>query len=146
MRRWHANATGARAWTRQRLLGLLAATTGCALMMAPLGGGQGWPGSRGTVWVTNQTLDTVAAYDARSGALLRTLSVGAKPIGVVAPPGTRKVYVANEAAVPVWPAATILPLQDPATATRGPSRDPAKGPDGGASGGELSSGSPPGSI
>lgn len=97
MRRWHANATGARAWTRQRLLGLLAATTGCALMMAPLGGGgQGWPGSRGTVWVTNQTLNTVAAYDARSGALLRTLSVGAKPIGVVAPPGTRKVYVANE--------------------------------------------------
>src|SRR6266498_1028504 len=112
MRRWHANATGARAWTRQRLLGLLAATTGCALMMAPLGGGQGWPGSRGTVWVTNQTLDTVAAYDARSGALLRTLSVGAKPIGVVAPPGTRKVYVANEAAVPVWPAATIPP-KDP---------------------------------
>ncbi len=33
--------------------------------------------------------------------------------------------------------------QDPATGTRSPNRDPAKEPDGGASGGELSSGSPP---
>jgi YVTN family beta-propeller protein len=97
MGRWHAKATEGRAWLRRRLLGLMAATTGCSLMLAPLGGGgQGWPGSRGTVWVTNQTLNTVAAYDARTGILLHTAAVGAKPIGVVAPPGTHKVYVSNE--------------------------------------------------
>jgi YVTN family beta-propeller protein len=53
-------------------------------------------GTRGTVWVTNQTLNTVAAYDASTGDLLRTVKVGAKPIGVVAPPGTGAVYVSNE--------------------------------------------------
>src|SRR6266545_7634551 len=34
-------------------------------------------------------------------------------------------------------------LRDPAQPTRGPNRDPVAVPDGGASGGELSSGSPP---
>src|SRR6266536_6566802 len=37
-------------------------------------------------------------------------------------------------------------LRDPAQPTRGPNRDPVAVPDGGASGGELSSGSPPGSV
>lgn len=53
-------------------------------------------GPPGTVWVTNQTLNTVAAYDARTGELLRTVKVGAKPIGVVAPPESTSVYVSNE--------------------------------------------------
>jgi YVTN family beta-propeller protein len=96
MRRLHATLAGGRAWARRCLLGLVAATTGGAMMFAPLGDGPAWSGSRGTVWVTNQTLDTVAAYDARTGLLLRTVAVGAKPIGVVAPPGTGKVYVSNE--------------------------------------------------
>jgi YVTN family beta-propeller protein len=97
VRSWHARLVSGRAWTRRRLLGLMAATAGCSLMVAPLGGGgPAWSGPRGTVWVTNQTLNTVAAYDARTGALLRTVGVGAKPIGVVAPPGTDKVYVSNE--------------------------------------------------
>ena len=47
-------------------------------------------GPPGTVWVTNQTLNTVAAYEARTGELLRTVNVGARPIGVVAPPGSRR--------------------------------------------------------
>jgi DNA-binding beta-propeller fold protein YncE len=38
----------------------------------------------------------VAAFDARTGRLLGTVAVGAKPIGIVAPPGTGKVYVSNE--------------------------------------------------
>src|SRR6266511_4893292 len=41
------------------------------------------------------------------------------------------------------PAKAPGPSQDPDTPTRGPNRDPGEVPDGGASGGELSSGSPP---
>jgi hypothetical protein len=63
-----------------------------ALVVVLLGGSPAWgqtasgdrprpAGPAGTVWVTNQTLNTVAAYDARTGGLLRTVNVGAKPIG-----------------------------------------------------------------
>ena len=78
---------------------LVLAMLGCSLMWAPTAAAGGHPslaGSSGTVWVTNQTLNTVTAYDARTGAVLRTVNVGAKPIGVVAPPRARTVYVSNE--------------------------------------------------
>jgi hypothetical protein len=63
-----------------------------ALVVVLLGGSPAWgqtasgdrprpAGPAGTVWVSNQTLNTVAAYDARMGGLLRTVNVGAKPIG-----------------------------------------------------------------
>jgi hypothetical protein len=59
-----------------RVLGLVVAMLGCSLAWAPTaaGGrpsGPGPTGPPGTVWVTNQTLNTVAAYDATTGALLR---------------------------------------------------------------------------
>jgi YVTN family beta-propeller protein len=83
--RWHARV-------------LVLAMLGCSLVWAPTaaGGRPSLAGSTGTVWVTNQTLNTVTAYDARTGAVLRTVNVGAKPIGVVAPPRASTVYVSNE--------------------------------------------------
>jgi YVTN family beta-propeller protein len=80
------------------LAGLVLAMLGCSLALAPAASGTrpALPVGSGTVWVTNQTLNTVAAYDARTGVLRWTASVGAKPIGVVAPPRTGKVYVSNE--------------------------------------------------
>jgi YVTN family beta-propeller protein len=76
---------------------LLAVIVACSLLGAPAAGARpSHPGPAGTVWVTNQTLNTVAAYDAGSGELLRTVDVGAKPIGVVAPPRSASVYVSNE--------------------------------------------------
>jgi YVTN family beta-propeller protein len=76
------------------------AALGGSLLLAPSGAGArltlSGDGPRGTVWVTNQTLNTVAAFDARTGTLLGTFKVGAKPIGIVAPPRTGKVYVSNE--------------------------------------------------
>jgi YVTN family beta-propeller protein len=97
VRSWHAKAFGDRRRVRRRLLALVLAAAGGSLVVAPSAGARlGSNGPRGTVWVTNQTLDTVAAYDARTGKLLGTVAVGAKPIGVVAPPGTGKVYVSNE--------------------------------------------------
>jgi len=77
---------------------LVVVMLGCSLGWAPTAaGGRPSPaGPSGTVWVTNQTLNTVAAYDASTGDLLRTVNVGAKPIGVVAPPRAGSVYVSNE--------------------------------------------------
>lgn len=79
---------------------LLAVIVACSLLGAPAAGARpshpGPAGPAGTVWVTNQTLNTVAAYDAGSGELLRTVDVGTKPIGVVAPPRSASVYVSNE--------------------------------------------------
>ena len=95
MRSWHAKAFG----HRRRVLALVVAAVGGSLVLAPSAGARltsSGGGPRGTVWVTNQTLNTVAAYDARTGRLLGTVAVGAKPIGIVAPPGTGKVYVSNE--------------------------------------------------
>ena len=81
---------------RRWLLGL-AVLLGCSVMGAPaVSARPTLAGTQGTVWVTNQTLNTVAAYDASTGDLLRMVKVGAKPIGVVAPPGTGAVYVSNE--------------------------------------------------
>jgi YVTN family beta-propeller protein len=92
---WHVKAFG----HRRRVLALVLAAVGGSLVLAPSAGARltsSGDGPRGTVWVTNQTLNTVAAFDARTGRLLGTVAVGAKPIGIVAPPGTGKVYVSNE--------------------------------------------------
>jgi YVTN family beta-propeller protein len=97
MRCWYARVPGGRGRTRRWLLGLVLVMLGCSLVSAPaVGAHPTLAGTPGTVWVTNQTLNTVAAYDASTGDLLRTVGVGAKPIGVVAPPGTGAVYVSNE--------------------------------------------------
>ena len=89
MRWWYAKVPGGRGRTRRWLLGLVLVMLGCSLVSAPAVGARlTMVGTPGTVWVTNQTLNTVAAYDAVTGDLLRTVKVGAKPIGVVAPPGT----------------------------------------------------------
>jgi YVTN family beta-propeller protein len=50
----------------------------------------------GTVWVTNRSLNTVAAFDAATGRVLGVVGVGRRPIGIAAPLGAGKVYVADE--------------------------------------------------
>jgi YVTN family beta-propeller protein len=56
-------------------------------------------GVRGTVWAVERHdggPNTVAAFDARTGAVLGVATVGTRPIGVTAPRGTGKVYTADE--------------------------------------------------
>ena len=53
----------------------------------------------GTVWAVERFdggLNTLAAFNAADGAVLGVVPVGRRPIGVVAPPGTGKVYTADE--------------------------------------------------
>jgi YVTN family beta-propeller protein len=52
----------------------------------------------GTLWVTNQagSPGTVFVVDAGTGNAVATIPVGARPIGVVAAPGSSHVYVSNE--------------------------------------------------
>lgn len=57
---------------------------------------QGIPGAGGTLWVTNTSKNDVTVFDVGSGAVIETIPVGSKPIGITAPPGTGKVYVSNE--------------------------------------------------
>ena len=52
--------------------------------------------SAGRLWVTDTKLNEVTVFDAATGTALRRVTVGAKPIGVTAPPGVDKVYVSNE--------------------------------------------------
>jgi YVTN family beta-propeller protein len=57
------------------------------------------PGASGTLYVTERTtpgVSSVTAYDAASGAVHWTTTVGNRPIGVTQPHGTTKVYSANE--------------------------------------------------
>ena len=57
------------------------------------------PGASGTVWVVERldgATNTLAAFDASSGEVLGVVPVGRRPIGVVAPRGTGKVYSADE--------------------------------------------------
>jgi YVTN family beta-propeller protein len=97
MRWWYAKVPRGPGRSRRWLLGLALVMLGCSLVSAPAVGARAtMAGTPGTVWVTNQTLNTVAAYDAVTGDLLRTVKIGAKPIGVLAPPGTGAVYVSNE--------------------------------------------------
>lgn len=55
------------------------------------------PGANGTLWVTDRTgaLGRVKVFDAGTGTVMGTITVGAKPTGVLAPHGTHKVYVSN---------------------------------------------------
>ncbi len=54
------------------------------------------PGEYGTVWVTNRTLNEVAAFDAGTGEVVGRVPVGRAPIGVVGPLGTGKLYTSDE--------------------------------------------------
>ncbi|HSH77289.1 MAG TPA: YncE family protein [Herpetosiphonaceae bacterium] len=56
------------------------------------------PGASGTLWVTNTSTDNVAVFDAATGGLLALIPTGyqSKPVGVVGPSGTEKVYVSAE--------------------------------------------------
>jgi len=56
-------------------------------------------GSRGTVWAVERFeggTNTLAGFDAATGDVLGVVPVGRRPIGVTAPHGTGKVYVADE--------------------------------------------------
>jgi YVTN family beta-propeller protein len=53
-------------------------------------------GVSGTVWVTNRTFNNVVAFDAGTGEVLATITVGRNPIGIISPQGTGKLYVSNE--------------------------------------------------
>ena len=53
----------------------------------------------GTVWAVERFdggVNTLSAYDAATGEVLGTMPVGRRPIGVVVPRGTGKVYTADE--------------------------------------------------
>ena len=83
-----------------RRITLIASLAAVALAVAgAVGGADG--GSlgqeRGTLWVTNRGINTLAAYDAATGRLLGTTDVGREPNDVVVPPKTGKAYVTNEA-------------------------------------------------
>ena len=56
-------------------------------------------GVSGTVWAVERFdggINTLAAFNAADGTVLGVVRVGNRPIGVVAPPGTGKVYSADE--------------------------------------------------
>jgi DNA-binding beta-propeller fold protein YncE len=56
-------------------------------------------GFSGTIWAVERfdgNQNTLAALDAASGEVLGVVPVGRRPIGVTAPPGTGKVYSADE--------------------------------------------------
>jgi YVTN family beta-propeller protein len=53
-------------------------------------------GQRGTVWVTNRSLNSVTVYAAATGRVLATIPVGKEPNDVTVPPGRGKAYVTNE--------------------------------------------------
>lgn len=67
-----------------------------------VGGAAGLPalrGASGTLWVTNRTGDpgSVTVFDAGTGDVIGTITVGSRPTGILAPSGTGKVYVSNGA-------------------------------------------------
>ena len=56
-------------------------------------------GASGTVWAVERFdggTNTLAAFDAATGGVLGVVPIGRRPIGVTAPHGTGKVYVADE--------------------------------------------------
>ncbi|MCA1707686.1 MAG: hypothetical protein LC808_32215 [Actinobacteria bacterium] len=63
-------------------LGVLAAASAAVPSLAAT---NRLPGERGTVWVTNWTLNNVTALDAGTGEVVGTVGVGSSPTGVVAP-------------------------------------------------------------
>jgi DNA-binding beta-propeller fold protein YncE len=57
------------------------------------------PGAAGTVWAVERFdagVNTLAAFDAKTGDVLGVVPIGRRPIGVTAPQGTGKVYTADE--------------------------------------------------
>ena len=82
-----------------RRLTLSAVLAGAAVALAAsvAGAGSGIPGASGTIWVTEQTLNTVTAYDAATGEVLRHTQVGMRPIGITSLPGSSgKTYSSDE--------------------------------------------------
>lgn len=65
--------------------------------VGPAGSAAAPSGARGTVWVANRGLDSVAAFDAASGSLIAVVPVGREPNSLTVPNGRGKVYVSNEA-------------------------------------------------
>jgi DNA-binding beta-propeller fold protein YncE len=57
---------------------------------------QGLDEASGTVFVTERQFGSVTAFDAATGAVHWTTMVGASPIGVTQPHGTKKVYSSDE--------------------------------------------------
>lgn len=80
----------------KRTLVALILVAAAAVVAAPAAVAQAIPGQRGTVWVTNRTLNNVSLYDAATGTLVATIPVGRDPGDVVVPPGSGKAYVTNE--------------------------------------------------
>jgi YVTN family beta-propeller protein len=83
------------------LFGALGAA--CALAGTVVGSSPGSPpivpGARGTVWAVERFdggVNTLSGFDARTGEVLGTVTIGKRPIGVTAPHGTGKVYTADE--------------------------------------------------
>lgn len=57
------------------------------------------PGASGTVWAVERFdggVNTLAGFDAATGEVLGSVTIGRRPIGVTAPRGTGKVYSADE--------------------------------------------------
>ena len=78
------------------LVVVLVGTLAVSLGIGSAGADNGLPSAGGTLWVTNQSTNTVAVYDAGTGAVLGLIPVGVKPIGVVAPHGTGEMYTPDE--------------------------------------------------
>jgi YVTN family beta-propeller protein len=79
------------------VLALVAATSLAAVAAVAAGPKEAIPGASGTLWVTEQTLNTVTAYDAATGEVLRTTPVGTRPIGITSlPGGSAKTYSSDE--------------------------------------------------
>jgi DNA-binding beta-propeller fold protein YncE len=78
---------------KPRSIALLAALS---LICATALAGSRTRGVSGTVFVTERQLGSLTAFDAASGQALWTTKVGAAPIGVTQPHGTRKVYSSDE--------------------------------------------------
>jgi DNA-binding beta-propeller fold protein YncE len=80
-----------------RRLSVLASLLVLSLALAmPVSGEHGIRGADGTVFVTERQFGTVSAYDAATGDVLWTTTVGANPIGVTQPHDTEKVYSSDE--------------------------------------------------
>jgi YVTN family beta-propeller protein len=75
---------------------LAASVAGLAIVSALSGAPARNDEPRSTVYVTERLLGSVTAYDAADGTPLWTTKVGAVPIGITHPTGTRKVYSSDE--------------------------------------------------
>jgi DNA-binding beta-propeller fold protein YncE len=77
---------------------LIAALTIAFALVATTAGGHSQPRARphGIVYVTERSAGTASAFDAATGHVLWTTTVGAGPIGIVRPRGVEKVYTSDE--------------------------------------------------